>query len=165
MLRPASCRCASRSTFFSRAAHWQHARSAADARAAACPHLTPAGLPLVVHGLGVASGLVPLCTIAAIVCAGVPTAKDGVHPRQGVKGGGAGHATVSITMLRSLVTPLGRLQALSDLSAGDASPRSESIQSELARATRREPPILLSTRSAARSLADRRRGATNQLCS
>jgi malonate transporter and related proteins len=75
-------------------------------------------MPLVVYGLCVALGLNPLYTIAAVVCAGVPTAKTVFIV--------AGEykveeelvtATVSITTLLSVVTLLGWLYALSGLSA------------------------------------------------
>jgi malonate transporter and related proteins len=75
-------------------------------------------MPLVVYGLCVALGLSPLYTIAAVVCAGVPTAKTVFIV--------AGEykveeelvtATVSITTLLSVVTLLGWLYALSGLSA------------------------------------------------
>ena len=75
-------------------------------------------MPLVVYGLCVASGLDPLYTIAAVVCAAVPTAKTvfilaGEYKveEQLVT------ATVSITTLLSVVTLLGWLYALSGLSA------------------------------------------------
>ena len=74
-------------------------------------------MPLVVYGLCVASGLDPLYTIAAVVCAAVPTAKTvfilaGEYKveEQLVT------ATVSITTLLS-VALLGWLYALSGLSA------------------------------------------------
>jgi malonate transporter len=75
-------------------------------------------MPLVVYGLCVALGLNPLYTIAAVVCAAVPTAKTVFIV--------AGEykveeelvtATVSITTLLSVVTLLGWLYALSGLSA------------------------------------------------
>jgi malonate transporter and related proteins len=75
-------------------------------------------MPLVVYGLCVALGLSPLYTIAAVVCAAVPTAKTVFIV--------AGEykveeelvtATVSITTLLSVVTLLGWLYALSGLSA------------------------------------------------
>ena len=72
-------------------------------------------MPLIVYGLCVASGLDPLYTIAAVVCAAVPTAKTvyilaGEYKveEQLVT------ATVSITTLLSVVTLLGWLYALSD---------------------------------------------------
>jgi malonate transporter and related proteins len=75
-------------------------------------------MPLVVYGLCVASGLNPLYTIAAVVCAAVPTAKT-VYILAGeykveeelVT------ATISITTLLSVLTLLGWLYALSGLSA------------------------------------------------
>jgi malonate transporter len=75
-------------------------------------------MPLVVYGLCVASGLNPLYTIAAVVCAAVPTAKTvfilaGEYKVEEE----LVTATVSITTLLSVVTLLGWLYALSDLSA------------------------------------------------
>jgi hypothetical protein len=73
-------------------------------------------LPLIVYGLCVISGLDPLYTIAAVVCAAVPTAKTAYIL--------AGEykveeplvaATVSFTTLLSVVTLLGWLYALSGL--------------------------------------------------
>ena len=75
-------------------------------------------MPLVVYGLCVASGLNPLYTVAAVVCAAVPTAKT-VYILAGeykVEEPLVG-ATVSITTLLSVVTLLGWLYALSGLSA------------------------------------------------
>ena len=70
-------------------------------------------MPLIVYGLCVASGLNPLYTIAAVICAAVPTAKTvyilaGEYKveEQLVA------ATVSITTLLSVVTLLGWLYAL-----------------------------------------------------
>ena len=73
-------------------------------------------MPLVVYGLCVASGLNPLYTIAAVVCAAVPTAKT-VYILAGeykVEEPLVG-ATVSITTLLSVPTLLGWLYALSGL--------------------------------------------------
>jgi predicted permease len=75
-------------------------------------------MPLVVYGLCVASGLNPLYTIAAVVCAAVPTAKT-VYILAGeykVEEQLVG-ATVSITTLLSVPTLLGWLYALSGLAA------------------------------------------------
>jgi malonate transporter and related proteins len=74
-------------------------------------------MPLVVYGLGVALGLNPLYTIAAVVCAAVPTAKTvfilaGEYKVEEE----LVTATVSITTL-SVVTLLDWLYALSSLSA------------------------------------------------
>jgi malonate transporter len=87
----------------------------------ACAVLTAVKLvimPLVVYGLCVALGLNPLYTIAAVVCAAVPTAKT-VYILAGeykVEEPLVA-ATVSITTLLSVVTLLGWLYALSGLSA------------------------------------------------
>jgi malonate transporter and related proteins len=75
-------------------------------------------MPLVVYGLCVVSGLNPLYTIAAVVCAAVPTAKTvfilaGEYKVEE----DLVTATVSITTLLSVVTLLGWLCALSNLSA------------------------------------------------
>jgi malonate transporter and related proteins len=75
-------------------------------------------MPLVVYGLCVALGLNPLYTIAAVVCAAVPTAKTvfilaGEYKVEEE----LVTATVSITTLLSVVTLLGWLYALSSLSA------------------------------------------------
>jgi malonate transporter len=75
-------------------------------------------MPLVVYGLCVISGLNPLYTIAAVVCAAVPTAKTvfilaGEYKVEEE----LVTATVSITTLLSVVTLLGWLYFLSDLSA------------------------------------------------
>jgi hypothetical protein len=73
-------------------------------------------MPLIVYGLCVASGLNPLYTIAAVICAAVPTAKTvyilaGAYKveEQLVA------STVSITTLLSVATLLGWLYALSRL--------------------------------------------------
>jgi malonate transporter and related proteins len=77
-------------------------------------------MPLIVYGLCVASGLNRLYTIAAVVCAAVPTAKTmyilAVEYNVEVP---LVAATVSITTLLSVVTLLGWLYALSGL-AGQA---------------------------------------------
>ncbi len=73
-------------------------------------------MPLIVYGLCVASGLDPLYTIAAVVCAAVPTAKT-VYILAGeykVEEPLVA-ATVSITTLLSIATLLGWLYALSRL--------------------------------------------------
>jgi predicted permease len=78
-------------------------------------------MPLIVYGLCVASGLNPLYTIAAVICAAVPTAKT-VYILAGeykVEEPLVA-ATVSITTLLSVLTLLGWLYALSGL-AGRAS--------------------------------------------
>ena len=75
-------------------------------------------MPLIVYGLCVASGLNPLYTIAAVVCAAVPTAKT-VYILAGeykVEEPLVA-ATVSITTLLSVATLLGWLYALSGLGA------------------------------------------------
>lgn len=75
-------------------------------------------MPLTVYGLCVVLGLNPLYTIAAVICAAVPTAKTvfilaGEYEVEEE----LVTATVSITTLLSVVTLLGWLYALSDLSA------------------------------------------------
>ena len=73
-------------------------------------------MPLIVYGLCVASGLNPLYTIAAVVCAAVPTAKT-VYILAGeykVEEPLVA-ATVSITTLLSVATLLGWIYALSGL--------------------------------------------------
>jgi malonate transporter and related proteins len=75
-------------------------------------------MPLIVYGLCVASGLNPLYTIAAVVCAAVPTAKT-VYILAGeykVEEPLVA-ATVSITTLLSVATLLGWLYAFSGLAA------------------------------------------------
>jgi hypothetical protein len=73
---------------------------------------------MVVYGLCVASGLNPLYTIAAVVCAAVPTAKTVFILASEYKvEEELVTATVSITTLPSVVTLLGWLYALSGLSA------------------------------------------------
>jgi malonate transporter len=74
-------------------------------------------MPLLVYGLCVATGLNPLYTIAAVICAAVPTAKT-VYILAGeykVEEPLVA-ATVSMTTLLSVVTLLGWLYALSGLS-------------------------------------------------
>jgi malonate transporter len=71
-------------------------------------------MPLIVYGLCLASGLNPLYTIAAVICAAVPTAKT-VYILAGeykVEEPLVA-ATVSITTLVSVVTLMGWLYALS----------------------------------------------------
>jgi malonate transporter and related proteins len=75
-------------------------------------------LPLIVYGLCLASGLGPLYTIAAVICAAVPTAKTtyilaGEYKVEEPLVA----ATVSITTLLSVATLLGWLYALSGLLA------------------------------------------------
>lgn len=75
-------------------------------------------MPLIVYGLCVVSGLNPLYTIAAVVCAAVPTAKTvfilaGEYKVEE----DLVTATVSITTLLSVVTLLAWLYALASLSA------------------------------------------------
>jgi malonate transporter and related proteins len=73
-------------------------------------------MPLIVYGLCVASGLNPLYTIAAVVCAAVPTAKT-VYILAGeykVEEPLVA-ATVSMTTLLSVVTLLGWLYVVSGL--------------------------------------------------
>lgn len=73
-------------------------------------------MPLIVYGLCVASGLPPLYTIAAVLCAAVPTAKTVYILAGEYKVEEAlVAATVSITTLLSVVTLLGWLYALSAL--------------------------------------------------
>jgi predicted permease len=75
-------------------------------------------MPLLVYGLCVASGLNPLYTVAAVVCAAVPTAKT-VYILAGeyqVEEPLVA-ATVSLTTLLSVPTLLGWLYALSGLAA------------------------------------------------
>jgi malonate transporter and related proteins len=73
-------------------------------------------MPLIVYGLCVASGLQPLYTIAAVVCAAVPTAKTVYILAGEYKVEEAlVAATVSITTLVSVATLLGWLYALSAL--------------------------------------------------
>ena len=73
-------------------------------------------MPLIVYGLCVALGLGPLYTIAAVVCAAVPTAKTVYILAGEYKVEEAlVAATVSITTLLSVITLLGWLYALSAL--------------------------------------------------
>jgi len=73
-------------------------------------------MPLIVYGLCVVLGLGPLYTIAAVVCAAVPTAKTVYILAGEYKVEEAlVAATVSITTLLSVVTLLGWLYALSAL--------------------------------------------------
>ena len=76
-------------------------------------------LPLIVYGLCVACGLKPLYTIAAVVCAAVPTAKTMyvlAHEHKIEEPLVA--ATISITTMLSVVTLLGWLYLLSGLPVG-----------------------------------------------
>jgi len=76
-------------------------------------------LPLIVYGLCVACGLEPLYTIAAVVCAAVPTAKTMyvlAHEHKIEEPLVA--ATISITTMLSVVTLLGWLYLLSGLPVG-----------------------------------------------
>jgi predicted permease len=75
-------------------------------------------MPLVVYGLCLALGLNPLYTIAAVVCAAVPTAKTvfilaGEYKVEEE----LVTATISLTTLLSVVTLLGWLYAVAGLSA------------------------------------------------
>jgi predicted permease len=75
-------------------------------------------LPLIVYGLCVVSGLNPLYTIAAVVCAAVPTAKTMyILAHQYAVEEPLVAATVSITTMLSVATLLGWLYVLSGLSA------------------------------------------------
>jgi malonate transporter and related proteins len=75
-------------------------------------------MPLIVYGLSVTLGLNPPYTIAAVVCAAVPTAKTVFIVAGEYKvEEGLVTATVSITTLLSVITLLGWLYALSGLSA------------------------------------------------
>jgi predicted permease len=75
-------------------------------------------MPLFVYGLCVASGLKPLYTIAAVVCAAVPTAKTVyILAGQYKVEEPLVAATVSLTTLLSVATLLGWLYALSGLAA------------------------------------------------
>jgi predicted permease len=76
-------------------------------------------LPLIVYGLCIVSGLKPLYTIAAVVCAAVPTAKTMyvlAHEYKVEEPLVA--ATISITTMLSVATLLGWLYLLSGLAAG-----------------------------------------------
>jgi malonate transporter and related proteins len=73
-------------------------------------------MPLIVYGLCVVTGLSPLYTVAAVVCAAVPTAKTVyvlAHEYKVEEGLVA--ATVSITTMLSVATLLGWLYLLSEL--------------------------------------------------
>jgi malonate transporter len=71
-------------------------------------------MPLIVYGLCLATGLNPLYTIAAVICAAVPTAKTVYILAGEYKVEEALVAsTVSITTLVSVVTLMGWLYALS----------------------------------------------------
>lgn len=75
-------------------------------------------MPLVVYALCVATGLNPLYTIAAVICAAVPTAKTMyILASQYKVEEPLVAATVSITTLLSVATLLGWLYALSGLAA------------------------------------------------
>jgi malonate transporter and related proteins len=75
-------------------------------------------MPLIVYGLCVASGLSPLYTIAAVVCAAVPTAKTVyVLSHEYKVEEPLVAATVSITTMVSVATLLGWLYFLSGLPA------------------------------------------------
>jgi len=76
-------------------------------------------LPLIVYGLCLATGLKPLYTIAAVVCAAVPTAKTMyvlAHEHKIEEPLVA--ATISITTMLSVATLLGWLYLLSGLPVG-----------------------------------------------
>ena len=76
-------------------------------------------LPLIVYGLCVATGLKPLYTVAAVVCAAVPTAKTMyVLAREHKIEEPLVAATISITTMLSVVTLLGWLYLLSGLPVG-----------------------------------------------
>jgi malonate transporter and related proteins len=88
------------------------------AASAALASLKLVAMPSLVYGLCVALGLNPLYTIAAVICAAVPTAKT-VYILAGeykVEEPLVA-ATVSLTTLLSIITLLGWLYALSGLSA------------------------------------------------
>jgi len=75
-------------------------------------------MPLIVYGLCIATGLNPLYTIAAVICAAVPTAKTMYILAHGHKvEEPLVAATISITTLLSVVTLLGWLYLLSPLAA------------------------------------------------
>jgi len=76
-------------------------------------------LPLIVYGLCMATGLKPLYTVAAVVCAAVPTAKTMyvlAHEYKVEEPLVA--ATISITTMLSVATLLGWLYLLSGLPVG-----------------------------------------------
>ena len=95
-----------------------------DVRAQLTPSLALAAIklpamPLVVYGLCVAIGLNPPYTIAAVVCAAVPTAKTMyvlAHEHKIEEPLVA--ATISITTMLSVATLLGWLYLLSGLNVG-----------------------------------------------
>jgi len=73
-------------------------------------------MPLIVYGLCIATGLNPLYTIAAVICAAVPTAKTMYILAHGHKvEEPLVAATISITTLLSVVTLLGWLYLLAPL--------------------------------------------------
>jgi malonate transporter and related proteins len=75
-------------------------------------------MPLIVYGLCVATGLNPFYTIAAVICAAVPTAKTAYILAGAYKvEESLVAATVSITTLLSVATLLGWLYALQGLAA------------------------------------------------
>jgi predicted permease len=75
-------------------------------------------MPLIVYGLCVVSGLNPLYTIAAVVCAAVPTAKTVyVLAHENKVEEPLVAATISITTVLSVVTLIGWLYLLSGLPA------------------------------------------------
>ncbi len=75
-------------------------------------------MPLIVYGLCVVSGLGPLYTIVAVICAAVPTAKTVyILAREHKVEEPLVAATVSITTMLSVATLLGWLYALSRLAA------------------------------------------------
>jgi malonate transporter and related proteins len=92
-----------------------------DVRAQLAPSLVLATIkllimPLVVYGLCLATGLNPLYTIAAVICAAVPTAKTMYILAHGNKvEEPLVAATISITTLLSVVTLLGWLYLLAPL--------------------------------------------------
>ena len=75
-------------------------------------------MPLIVYGLALSLGLDPLYTIAAVICAAVPTAKTAYilageyHCEEMMVA-----STVSLTTLASIVSLVVWLYALSGLSA------------------------------------------------
>ena len=90
-----------------------------DVRAQLAPSLVLAAIkllimPLIVYGLCIATGLNPLYTIAAVICAAVPTAKTAyILASEHKVEQELVAATVSITTLLSVVTLLGWLYTLS----------------------------------------------------
>jgi len=76
-------------------------------------------MPLIVYGLCVITGLNPLYTVAAVICAAVPTAKTVyvlAHEHKVEEKLVA--ATVSVTTMLSVATLLVALYLLSGLAAG-----------------------------------------------